>query len=188
MNFFIDENATMTPIELPFSELKKTKRKHHPSVRIDMTPMVDLGFLLITFFIFTTTLSEKKAMKLFMPTDKGVPSVLGESKVLTVLLAERNKIYAYEGKFEDAIKENKIISTTYNENDGIGNFIRQKQKHLQQRDKKEGRDALVFLIKPMAQSSYKNVIDALDETMINSVKKYMIVAPSEEEKSYLQNK
>ena len=175
----------MAQIELQAAESKKTKRILHSSLRIDMTPMVDLGFLLITFFIFTTTMSEKKAMKLFMPAD-GPSSLLGESKALTVLLGQNNKVYAYEGKFEDAVKQNKIIPTNYNESDGIGNLIRQKQKQLQQTDKKDGRNGLVFLIKPTVQSSYKNVIDALDETMINDVKKYMVVDVSSDEKSFIE--
>lgn len=186
MNFIIDENAAMAQIELQTAETKKSKRQLHPSPRIDMTPMVDLGFLLITFFIFTTTMSEKKAMKLFMPADKGAPSPYGESKVLTVLLGQNNKVYAYEGKFEDAVKRNRIISTTFNESNGVGNLIRQKQKQLQQADKKEGRNGLLFLIKPTKQSSYKNVIDALDETMINDVKKYMIVDVTAEEQLQLE--
>ena len=125
-------------------------------------------------------------MKLFMPADKGDPSPYGESKVLTVLLGQNNKVYAYEGKFEDAVKGNRIISITYNESNGVGNLIRQKQKQLQQTDKKEGRNGLLFLIKPTKQSSYKNVIDALDETMINNVKKYMIVDVTAEEQLQLE--
>lgn len=176
----------MAQMEIQAADTKKTKRKSHPSIRIDMTPMVDLGFLLITLFIFTTTMSENKAMKLFMPTDKGKPTGLGESKALTVLLAKNNKVYAYAGKFEDAVKQSRIIATTYNESDGIGALIRQKQKQLQQTDKKEGRDGLVFLIKPTAQSSYKNVVDALDETIINDVKKYVVIETSAEEKMQLE--
>lgn len=168
----------MAQIELQAADAKKTKRKLHHSIRIDMTPMVDLGFLLITFFIFTTTMSNPTVMRLFMPVDKGAPMPLGESKVLTVLLGQNNKVYAYEGKLEDAISRGRIITTTYDEGDGIGNLIRQKQKQLQQTDKKEGRDGLVFLIKPTTKSSYKNVIDALDETIINGVKKYMILDAS----------
>lgn len=182
MSFVIDENAAMAQFELQPAEAKRTKRKLHLSLRIDMTPMVDLGFLLISFFIFTTTMSEKKAVNLFVPSDKGAPSPYGESKVLTVLLGQNNKVYAYEGKFEDAVKGNRIISTTYNESNGIGNLIRQKQKQLEQTDKKEGRNGLLLLIKPTKQSSYKNVMDALDETMINDVKKYMILDLTREEK------
>lgn len=147
--------------------------------------MVDLGFLLITFFIFTTTMSENKAMKLFMPVDKGPATPAGESNVLTVLLGADNKVYAYEGKLEDAIKQNRFVATTYNEGDGIGNIIRKKQKRLKELKNKEGRNGLVFLIKPTAQSSYKNVVDALDETIINNIRKYMVIDASSEEKSQL---
>jgi biopolymer transport protein ExbD len=186
MNFIIGENTVMAQMEMQLADTKKTKRRPHANIRIDMTPMVDLGFLLITFFIFTTTMSENKAMKLFMPTDKGTPSNLGESKALTVLLGQNNKVYAYEGKFEEAVKQNRIITTTYDENDGIGNLIRQKQKQLQLTDKKDGRNGLVFLIKPTSKASYKNVVDALDETIINDVKKYMVLDASAEEKLQLQ--
>ena len=185
MSFILLKKLTMAQIELQVADSKKSKRKLHNSPRMDMTPMVDLGFLLITFFIFTTTMFESKAMKLFMPTDKG-KSELGESKALTVMLAQNNKVYAYPGKFEDAVKQNKIILTNYDESFGIGNLIRLKQEQLQQTDKKEGRDGLVFLIKPTAQSSYKNVVDALDETIINGVKKYMVLDPSAEEKTEIQ--
>jgi biopolymer transport protein ExbD len=177
----------MAQMEMQFAEPKKTRRKIHPALRIDMTPMVDLGFLLITFFIFTTTMSEKHAMKLYMPTNKGEPSPLPQSKVLTVLLDGQNKVFAYEGKFEDAIRKNRIRLTTYDESDGIGKQIREKQKRLGA-TAKEGKDALVFLIKPASQSTYKNVIDALDETAINGVKKYMLLNPSPEEINFLQQK
>jgi biopolymer transport protein ExbD len=172
----------MAQMEIQTAESKKTKRKLHSALRIDMTPMVDLGFLLITFFIFTTTMSDKTTMRLYMPHD-GDSSVLGESKVLTVLLGNNNKVYAFEGTFEDALKNNKIIATSYDESDGIGNQVREKQKQLLQLNKK---DDLVFLIKPTKQSTYKNVIDALDEATINGVKKYMIVDASSQENQFLK--
>jgi biopolymer transport protein ExbD len=178
--------TAMAQMELQLSESRKTKRKLHPALRIDMTPMVDLGFLLISFFIFTTTMTEKKAMRLYMPMDKGILTPVPESKVLTVFLGANNKVYAYEGNFEDALKENRILPTTYDVSDGIGKFIRDKQKRLQATDK-EGRNSLVFLIKPAKQSSYKNVVDALDEVTINGVKKYMIVDLSPEENAVLKN-
>ena len=127
----------MAQMELQPSESKKTRRTLHPSLRIDMTPMVDLGFLLITFFIFTTTMSDKKSMRLYMPADGGTPPAIPESRVLTVLLSSNNNVYAYEGKFEDAMKENKIVSTTYNMSDGIGQLIRDKQKRLRAFNKKK---------------------------------------------------
>jgi biopolymer transport protein ExbD len=180
--------TAMAQIELQLSESGKTKRILRPSLRIDMTPMVDLGFLLITFFIFTTTMSEKKAMKLYMPTDKGIPSNAPESKVLTVVLGAENQVFAYEGKFENAVNENRVLSTTYDESDGMAKLIRAKQKSLQATDKKEGRNGLIFLIKPTKECSYRNVVDALDETIINDIKKYMIVEPSPDEKEHCLKK
>ena len=76
-------------------EAKASKRKISSSVKIDMTPMVDLAFLLITFFIFTTSMSEPKAVKLVMPLEDGEPTPAKESKVLTVLLVKENKVLAY---------------------------------------------------------------------------------------------
>ena len=91
----------MAQLEFQVSDSRKTKQKIHPSLRIDMTPLVGLGFLLISFFIFTNTLSEKKAMNLVMPTEKGDSTPIAGSKVLTILLGDNNKVFAYEGSFED---------------------------------------------------------------------------------------
>jgi biopolymer transport protein ExbD len=167
-------------MDTPAAETKKCKRNIHAALRIDMTPMVDLGFLLIAFFIFTTTMAEPTVMKLYMPNDKD-SSKMAESNVLTVLLGNNNKVYAYEGTFDNAVQENGIIATNYDEGDGIGNLIRKKQKLLQQSNKKNGKADPVLLIKPTQKCTYKNVVDALDEATINSVKKYMIVTPSAEE-------
>jgi biopolymer transport protein ExbD len=169
----------MQGIELQATERLLTKRGLHPSFRIDMTPMVDLGFLLITFFILTTTMSEQSTLKLYMPHD-GDPTLLGKSKVLTVLLGGNNRIYAYEGAFEEAQKEKRVKATSYNEAAGIGELIRAKQRQMQE-GAKGGKDELVYLIKPTRMSNYRNVIDALDEATINGVKKYMLVDASREE-------
>jgi len=155
-------------MDLQAAETKITRRRFHPAVRIDMTPMVDLGFLLITFFVFTATMSVPNTMKLYMPHD-GDSTPVRKSKILTVILGNDNKVYAYEGAFEDALRENSIIPTNYGESDGIGNLIRQKQKLLQKSNTENGKDDLVFLIKPTKRSTYKNIIDALDETTINGV-------------------
>lgn len=152
------------------SDAGNSKRKIRPGILIDMTPMVDLAFLLITFFIFTTSMTEKRAMRLIMPVDTTDSASAPQSKVLTVLLDSKNKVFAYEGMFEEAINNNQLISTTYSQSDGIGKLIRDKQKRLEKTDRKEGKDALIFLIKPTKQASYKNIIDALDETTINNVK------------------
>jgi biopolymer transport protein ExbD len=155
-----------------------TRRRLPRHIRIDMTPMVDLGFLLITFFIFTASMAETKALKLFMPAD-GEGSKIGNSTVLTALLGADNKLYLYEGDWKDALKNNKVVKTSYNVYTGAGSLIRAKQKALGPR-----REELMLLIKPTEGATYQNIINALDEVTINGVKKYVIVDPSEEEVAY----
>ena len=159
-------------------------------IRIDMTPMVDLGFLLITFFVFTTTMSTPKPTDLFMPKDDtNHPQPLPNSLALSLLLDDDNKVYYYHGDFEDAVKANKIFETNYSTYEGIGKIIRQKQKDIDESGKfSDGRKGLMLLIKPTSKSSYKNVVDALDEAVINDVKKYAIIEPAYNEIEFIKNK
>jgi len=161
-------------------------------LRIDMTPMVDLGFLLITFFVFTTTISTPKATDLFMPKD---PTNVRDSTqlidglALTLLLDDNNKVYYYHGIFNNAVSANKIFETNYSTYDGIGKIIRQKQKDIDASGKfAEGRRGMMLLIKPTSKSVYKNVVDALDEAVINDVKKYALIEPANEEINYIRSK
>src|SRR5207244_3106144 len=97
----------------------------------DMTPMVDLGFLLITFFILTTTLTEKNTMSLIVPKEGKITEVPA-SKSLTFLLGANNKVYAYEGLWDEAYRSKKIATVDYSSKEGIRNLIIEKQKRLRQ--------------------------------------------------------
>ena len=155
-------------------------------LRIDMTPMVDLGFLLITFFVFETSLSTPKAADLFMPKE-GYPTSLPNSLALTILLDDDNKVFYYEGDFKAAANNNQIFETNFSTTQGIGKVIREKQLGIAASKKfKEGGQGMMLLIKPTSASVYKNVIDALDEVMINDIKKYALVEPSQEELNFLK--
>lgn len=158
-------------------------KKH--SLRTDMTPMVDLGFLLITFFVFTAEMSKPAVTKLVMPTEGG-QTTLGESDALTVLLGKNDAVYYYHGDPGKAFAEEKIYKTSFAVDKGIGNIIREKQKRLAINSAgREGKDGLMLLIKPGQNASYQNVVDMLDEAMINTVKKYAILKPEKEEVDYL---
>jgi Flp pilus assembly CpaE family ATPase len=117
-----------------------------------------------------------------MPKD-GPPSKIPESKSLTILLGNNDHVFYYNGDMNQAIKYNNIFQTSYDEN-GIGSTIRQRQNELKKRkvDKKD----LVVLIKPGRSSSYKNVINALDEMLINGVSRYMITDLDNEEMILLE--
>jgi biopolymer transport protein ExbD len=159
----------------------KGKRLPH-SLKIDMTPMVDLGFLLITFFIFTTTIGEAKALKLYMPAD-GTDTNIGETSTLTAILPGGNRIAVYAGSWEKAVKNNSI---RYMEFAGLRTRIKQ-QRELMRASGLDPRE-LMLLIKPAEDASYSNTVDALDEAMISDVGKYAIVNITTQEQKYLEAK
>ena len=156
--------------------VKKAKKL---STRIDMTPMVDLGFLLITFFIFTATMSTPTTMRLIMPKDEKKPeeqTEVKESGALTILMGRDNNIYYYEGQMK--ADGSNFNSTTYKE---IREVIQTKRKNVMQAGKSLGyhpdsldRD-LVVVIKPNENATYKNTVDVLDEMTINNIRRFAIV-------------
>jgi len=150
------------------------KMKKH-SLKTDMTPMVDLGFLLITFYVITVQLSKPTTVNLNMTKD-GPPIDLGNSNALTVLLDETNRIYYYHGNWKDALASGQVFKTNFSVSNGLGKVIREKQQWLTTHDQKEGRKGLMLLIKAGKGASYENVINALDEAMINVVKKYAVLS------------
>lgn len=133
------------------------------STKIDMTPMVDLAFLLLTFFMLTTTFNKPVTMELIMP-DKpkidDVPPEVNEKKVLTLVLGKEDKIYWYIGITKPDVEVTDFSSA------GVRKIIRQYQQTI---------DKLLVLIKPGDESRYKNVVDILDEMNISTVKRYALV-------------
>lgn len=132
------------------------------STRVDLTPMVDLGFLLITFFIFTTTMSQPTAMRLMLPKD--VPDDIRQKEpefaVITVMPSRNNLIYYYEGGDPKNLK--------------VSDFKAIRGILL---DKKRRTDSTWFevVIKPTKDASFKNTVDILDEMTIDAVKHYALV-------------
>ena len=160
----------------------KGKRKVLPAaLKIDMTPMVDLGFLLITFFIFTSTMAESKATDLMLPKE-GEPSPIKQRNALTLLLHEDNKIYVYEGEWKNIDQKEKLRITSFDNKTDLRNIIQTKQRQLH-----EKKDEMMVLIKPSEKSRYTNIVDALDEMLINNVKRYAVVDMSADELAYISH-
>ena len=107
-----------------FSQARKQQ------LTIDMTPMVDLGFVLITFFGFTTTISTPTVTDLHMPKDDFITNPLPASLTLTLLLDDDNKIYYYHGDFTEAVRANNIFETGYSTTSGLGKLYDKNKKTL----------------------------------------------------------
>jgi biopolymer transport protein ExbD len=181
--------------------VKKAKKL---STRVDMTPMVDLGFLLITFFVFTATMSTPTTLDLNMPKDVDDPNKKTEVKqsgVLSVMLGKGDQVYYYEGQLEVSEGKNNFKQTTFK---GIRDIIIAKKNEVKGRHqhndeicnperqsaKKKGdpnwekacEDVdFVVIIKPDEDATYKNTVDILDEMTINQVKRYAMVKVLEDE-------
>jgi biopolymer transport protein ExbD len=176
----------MAEINVPAAGGNKpgVRRSKKHSTRVDLTPMVDLGFLLITFFIFTTSMSSPKAMNLNMPDDTKTnvpPMNVGESTALTVIPLDANRIFYYHGELDKALKANNYGFTSYSISDGLGQIIRTKQAALEQVKPGKSKD-LVVMVKPAQESNYQNVVNVLDEFLINQVSRYAIMDLTPEEK------
>lgn len=152
-------------------------------LRIDMTPMVDLGFLLISFFVITTELSKPTAMPLAMPKD-GKGTDLGESYAFTVLLGATGDTWYYYGNWEDAVAKNAVLPL--NSTVALRQKIQERQQWLDVHPGKEGREGLMVLVKSTPEASYKQVVDVLDEMSINQVKKYAVVKPASNELEWVK--
>ena len=174
--------------------VKKAKKL---STRVDMTPMCDLGFLLITFFIFTTTMQSPTTMDLNMPKDtekKEEQTEVKQSGALTVMLGKGDQVYYYEGQLKVDVGQNNFKQATFKQ---IRDVIINKRKsvmanhhhdatckEIQDKAKEKGdpdwenacldKD-FVVIIKPDQDATYKNTVDILDEMKINGVKTYAMV-------------
>lgn len=138
-------------------------RSKKSSTKIDMTPMVDLAFLLLTFFMLTTTFNKPQTMEITMPDkprENDKPPEINEKRVLTLLLGDDDKVHWYVG-----ITDPRPETTDFSK-DGIRKVLLQKNAEI--------RD-MVVLIKPSEESRYKNVVDILDEMNITNIRRYAMV-------------
>jgi biopolymer transport protein ExbD len=144
----------------------KKKGPKKQSTKVDMTPMVDLAFLLITFFMLTTTFNKPQTMEVNMP-DKNPDKIkleLNFKRALTVIMGKDDKVYFYQG-----IEDPRVSITDYSDG-GLRKVLLDKKKEIRQTT---GKDMFV-VIKATEKSNYKNVVDVLDEMAITSAPTYAL--------------
>ena len=157
----------------------KKPRAAKRSFRLDMTPMVDLAFLLLTFFMLTTTFAKPNVMALNMPVDSPQKSMVPMTKAMTVLLGKNHRVFYYFGLNAPADKS--VAVPELHATSFAANGIRQALlARLRQQP------ATVVLIKPTADAQYRDMVDILDEMTITNQKKYALVQLSQDDSHLLQ--
>lgn len=164
---------------------KKVRSKKLNS-KVDLTAMVDLAFLLITFFMLTTSLSKPQSMDLGLPDKDDDPSKnkdikVDENRTMTLLLGDNNKMKMYMGLLATPKVAPKDIA--YGK-EGIRQeiLIRKKEVLAYTGNKDKG---MIVIIKPTKKSTYRNLVDILDEMAITDVPTYAIVNDFTPEESKL---
>lgn len=155
----------------------KGAKKSSKPVHIDMTPLVDLAALLITFFMLTTTFNKPQTMEINMPKKVDNPDeqiALKASNAMTIILGGNDKLYYYFGLAED---NPEVIESSY-----AANGIRQVLVSSQVKSN----DKMTVMVKPMEKSRYKNMVDILDELKITDTKRFAMVEIAESDKKLVQ--
>jgi biopolymer transport protein ExbD len=149
-------------------------RSKKASTRIDMTPMVDLAFLLLTFFVMTTTLNKPQTMEITMPEeakDEDKPPMVNEKRVLTLVLGDQDKVYWYVGITEPTIEVTDFSAS------GVRQVLLKENAAIKE---------MVVLIKPSEESRYKNMVDILDEMNITNIQRYALVEITDVDKELIK--
>jgi biopolymer transport protein ExbD len=168
----------MAELDTSGKDNKKGKKKGKKmSTRVDLTPMVDLGFLLVTFFMLTTTFSKPQTMEINMPVkadkdDKEQSQAVKESEAMTVILGANNKVFWYVG-----INDPQVQVTNFSAK-GIRSVLRYKNASIKN---------FVVLIKATNEASYDNLVSIFDEMNIVGVKRYALVDLDPKEKELIKN-
>ncbi|SHJ95601.1 ExbD/TolR family protein [Epilithonimonas mollis] len=158
---------------------KKTQNKK--PIRVDMTPMVDLGFLLITFFMFTTNFSKPNVMNVGLPAKGPINTTEVDVKnSISFILGQEGRVFYYQADKKDLTdKSLKEIS-----------FDKAQVAKTIEAAKANAKDKNIFtvIVKPADDSQYKTVVDMLDELAITKSERYGIAEMNDREKELYQKR
>lgn len=163
---------------------KVRSKKNNPAV--DMTPMVDLNFLLLMFFMFTSTFSKPNVMDLGLPakpkdeTQKPPPTEIDLSNSITLLLGKDNRIFWHQ-QDQAGLNDQTMIETSL-DREGIREIIKQAKARAKKKD------LFTVIIKPTDDAVYKNFVDILDEMAITQSERYGVTDLKPYEKAVYDKK
>jgi biopolymer transport protein ExbD len=157
----------MGDINMGSSDKSQSRFGKRIPIRVDLTPMVDLGFLLITFFI------EPKAMPLKLPADSKDSMRTSETSTMHLIIGDQQQIVAYTGTDLKQLQDVRLSDGS------LRSLLMAKKNEVAALTGKA--NDLVVLIKPTVQSSYQSIVDVLDEMAINGISRYVFMEPNEVE-------
>jgi biopolymer transport protein ExbD len=150
----------------------KKKKGKRIGVRIDMTPMVDVAFLLLTFFMLTTTMNKPQTMEINLPPTEAKAEV-AESNLLTLRVTDDFRLFWNIGT-EDPVsvngtnKKEKLVS--------LGKLLKERNK---------ANPKLITLIKVDGKAKYIDMVDIMDELNINEINRFSLAPMLEVDKQEL---
>ncbi len=164
------------------------------STRVDLTPMVDLGFLLITFFMFTTTMSRPKTMPYNTPYKEDLneedKNKIKQSTVITCLLSKNNRVYSYRGM---GTAENPPDLKVLNfENGGAGSVREEFISFMNDVNQMKAsgllkeKDNPMVLIKPDTNCTFDDLVSVMDEITINGIPSQATVPITANDRDYIR--
>ena len=185
---------------------RRSRRKPHGAIRIDMTPMVDLAFLLLTFFVLTSELEKQNAISTVFPKE-GEKTLVDNG--LTILLGkDPGKIYWYRGEFDPSMHLNVagpgkdgLFDVLKHANPVYGPVAVADRRHnlgllsdakwQEQREAicKNNDNAVPFVIVKWDESaSYESVVNAIDDLNRSLNRKYAVIEMSQAEKETIEKR
>jgi len=173
----------MATLNIPQNGKAVKGRTQKPLPSVDLTAMVDLAFLLITFFMLTTSLSKMNGMDIAKPIETEITGAYPQSRTMTILLGDDNKAVYYMGEAKNAVMD--FVKLTEIQTQILNNKRRVAQTHQTSLEKE-----MIVIIKPTDKSSYKNFVDIIDEMNISGIEKYTIDDKFmlEQEKNFMKTK
>jgi biopolymer transport protein ExbD len=145
---------------------KKHKKKRRLNVRIDMTPMVDVAFLLLTFFMLTTTMNRPQTMEINLPPDNKAKVEIAESNLMTIMVKDNGTIYYVLAKNDPQRVEFKDLRSTLS-------------TKLQENPK------LVTLIKIDRKGKYSMMVDIMDQLNLANITRFSLAPMSDDDHKIL---